>query len=146
MATVPTIDTSDWLALKARVDTLALDMTIPIYEPGAIFTAPKDAAGPLPYILLSDVTNDRDRGGRIDPSLHERTGTLMLTLQWPIAKPVTHARLKEIGGQIAAHFPADTCMSYGRSRLRVTQDSAALAAYVDGAYRVVVVRVFWSSM
>ena len=145
MATVPMIETSDWLALKSRVDTLALDTAIPIYEPGAIFSPPKDANGPLPYILLSDVMNDRDRRG-IDASLHVRSGVLMLTLQWPIALPIEHAREKEIGGQIAAHFPADTCMSFGRSRLRVTQDSAAMQAYVDGAYRVVVVRVFWSSM
>lgn len=143
---MPSIETTDWLALKARIDTLVTDPTLLRFEPGAIVTAPKDSTGPLPFILLSDATNDPDRGGRIDPKLHVRSGTLMLTLQWPISRAVTHAQLKEIAGQIASHFPADACMTFGPSRLRVTQDSAALAAYVDGAYRVVVVRVFWSSM
>jgi hypothetical protein len=70
----------------------------------------------------------------------------MLTVQWPIARAITHIQMKELGGQIAEHFPADTCMTFGPSRLRVTADAAALPAYVEGAYRVVTVRVFWSSM
>lgn len=144
---MPAIQTTDWLALKTRADTLITDPVMPRYAPGDIFTAPIDANNkPLPYILLSDATNTPDRGGRIDPSLHVRSGTLMITIMWPIARPISHASLKEIAGQVAAHFPADTCMSYGPSRLRVTQDSDPMQPYVDGAYRVAVVRVFWSSM
>ncbi len=105
----------------------------------------KDATGALPFILLSDVPNDPDRRG-IDPRLHVRSGTLMLAVQWPIARAVTHTALKEITGQIAAHFAADTCMSFGPSRLRVTADASVLPAFVEGAYRVAVVRVLWSSM
>lgn len=148
---MPSIETTDWLALKGRISTLATAPAMQVFDPGAIVTPPKDASNnPLPFILLSDVANDPQRVGLSARGIHGvdhiRTGTLMLSVQWPIARAVTHAQLKEIGGQIAAHFPADTCMTYGQSRLRVTQDSAAMAAYVDGAYRVVVVRVFWSSM
>lgn len=143
---MPSIETTDWLALKSRIDTLVTAPALPRFDPGAIVTPPSDAIGPAPFILLSDVTNDPDRGGRIDPSLHTRSGTLMIALQWPIAHAVDHTQLKEISGQIAAHFPADTCMSYGPSRLRVTQDAATMQAFVDGAYRVAVVRVFWSSV
>lgn len=147
---MPSIETTDWLALKGRVDTLVTDPVMPRFEPGAIVTPPKDAVGPLPYILLSDVTNDPARVGLSSRGIsgvdHIRSGTLMLTVQWPIARAVTHTQLKEIAGQIAAHFPADTCMTFGPSRLRVTADASALPAYVDGAYRVVVVRVLWSSM
>lgn len=142
---MPSIETTDYLALKRRVDTLVTTPAIPVFEPGAIMTPPKDATGPLPFILLSDVTNDPDRRG-IDPRLHVRSGTLMLSLQWPIARAVTHTQLRELAGQIAAHFPADTCMRFGASRLRVTADASALQSYVDGAYRVSVVRVLWSSM
>lgn len=147
----PSISTTDWLALKSRVDTLVTDPAMMVFDPGAIFTPPKDVnKKPLPFILLSDAANDPQRVGISSRGLagvdHIRTGTLMLSVQWPIALEVSHAQLKEIGGQIAAHFPADACMTFGPSRLRVTQDSAAMAAYVDGAYRVVVVRVFWSSM
>jgi hypothetical protein len=143
---MPAIEMTDWLALKARIDALVTDPAMTVFEPGAIFTPPKDSTGPAPYILLSDVTNDPDRGGRIDPKLHVRSGTLMLTVMWPIARAIEHPQLKEITGQIAAHFPADQCMSFGPSRLRVTADASALPAYVDGAYRVAVVRVLWSSM
>jgi hypothetical protein len=141
----PSIETSDWLALKGRVDTLVTDPVLPVFEPGAIVTPPTDATRPAPFILLSDVTNDPVRMG-IDPRLHIRSGTLMLALQWPIARAVTHTRLKEVAGQIAAHFPADTCMTFGPSRLRVSQDAAAMQSYIEGAYRVSVVRVLWSSM
>lgn len=142
---MPSIQTTDWLALKSRIDALTTNPAMTTFEPGAIVTPPKDATGPAPYVLLSDVTNEPVRRG-IDPRLHVRSGTLMLSIQWPIARAVTHIQLKELAGQIAAQFPADTCMSFGPSRLRVTQDAAALPAYVDGAYRVAVIRVPWSSL
>lgn len=143
---MPAVETSDWLALKARVDTLVTDPVMPVFEPGALVTPPIDAERrPLPFILLSDVTNDPERRG-IDPRLHVRSGALMLTVQWPISRAVSHTQLKEIAGQIAEHFAADTCMRSGSSRLRVVSDASALPPYVDGAYRVVPVRVPWSSM
>ncbi len=142
---MPSIETTDWLALKSRIDTLATVPALVRFEPDAMVTPPVDAIGPAPYILLSDVVNDPTRAG-IDPSLHVRSGTLMLALQWPISRPASHTQLKEVAGQIAAHFPADTCMSFGTSRLRVTQDAASMQPFTEGAYRVAVVRVFWSSM
>lgn len=142
---MPSIETTDWLALKGRVDTLVTNPVMTVFEPDAIVTPPPDSIGPAPFILVSDAVNDPERRG-IGPNLHVRSGTLMLALQWPIARPATHAQLKEVAGAIAAHFQADTCMQFGPSRLRATQDAASMQAYVDGAYRVAVVRVFWSSM
>ena len=142
---MPATQTTDWLALQGHISKLVTSPLMQVFEPGEIFTAPTDATGPAPYILVSDVTNDPVRGGISGvPSI--RSGTLMLTVMWPIARSVTHPQLREIAGQIAAHFPEDQCMSFGPSRLRVTQDSAAMQPYVDGAYRVSVVRVFWSSV
>lgn len=137
---MPSIETSDYLALQARIATLVTSPDMEVIEPGAIIQHPAE-----PHILLSDMTNDPVRMG-IDPRLHVRSGTLMLSVHWPITRPIDHTQLREIAGQIAAHFPADTCMSFGPSRLRVTQDASSLPAYVDGAYRVAVVRVLWSSM
>lgn len=142
---MPTIQTTDWLALKSRIDTLVTNPALQRFEPGAIVTPPTDATGPAPYILLSDVTNEPVRVG-IDPRLHIRSGTLMLALQWPIARAVSHAQLKEIAGQIAAHFPADTCMQFGPSRLKVTRDAEAMQPFTEGAYKVAVVRVMWASI
>lgn len=138
---MPAIETTDWLAIKARVDTLVTDPAMDVFEPGAIIERPM-----VPHILLSDVTNDPARIGINTDLPHIRSGTLMLTVQWPIALDVTHTQLKQIAGQIADHFRADTCMTFGLSRLRVTSDASALPAYVDGAYRVAVVRVPWSSL
>lgn len=143
---MPTLDTTDWLALRARIDTLVTDPVMPAFDPGALVTPPSDATGPLPFILLSDVPNDRTRVGINTSVPHIRSGTLLLTVQWPIAREVSHVQLREIAGQIAAHFPADTCMRYGQSRLRVTRDATALQPYVDGAYRVAAVRVPWTSL
>lgn len=161
---MPSIETTDWLALKSRIDTLVTSPVMQRFDPGEIVTAPVqtevtwgngepwsngegwDTQGvPLPFILISDVTNDPVRGG-ISGVASIRSGTLMLAVQWPLARAIAHTQLKEIAGQIAAHFPEDLCMTYGPSRLRVTQDAASMQAYVDGAYRVAVVRVFWSSM
>jgi Bacteriophage related domain of unknown function len=137
-------DTEIWLALKARIDTLVTNPTMLVFEPGATIDTPKDAAGPLPFITVSDVRNDPARFG-IDPKLHERTGTLMLAIQWPIARQVSHTQLIQLGGDVAAHFPADTRMKTGSTCLRVTQDSAPMQPYRDGAFHVVMVRVFWST-
>ncbi|EJU14122.1 hypothetical protein LH128_05168 [Sphingomonas sp. LH128] len=142
---MPAIETTDWLALKGRIDTLVTSPVLPRFEPDATIVPPTDSVGPAPFLTISDVVNDPVRGG-ISGVPGIRSGTLMLTVQWPIARAVTHTQLKEIAGQVAAHFPEDLCMTYGPSRLRVTQDSASMQPYVDGTYRVAVVRVFWSSM
>lgn len=147
---MPAIETTDWLALKGRVDTLQTDPQMRAYDPGETITPPDDGFGLTPFILLSDVTNTPVRVGLSSHGTagvdHVRSGTLILTVQWPIAMAVSHVQLKEIAGQIAAHFSADTCMTFGPSRLRVTQDAEVLQAYVDGAYRVAPVRVLWSNM
>lgn len=147
---MPSIETSDWLALKSRIDTLVTNPVMARFEPGEIVTPTSDSAGPSPYILLSDVPNDPVRIGLSSRGVsgvdHIRSGTLLITIQWPIARAATHTQLKEIAGRIAAHFPADQCMNFGASRLRVTQDAAVLQPFVEGAYRVCVVRVVWSSL
>ena len=150
---MPTIATTDWLAIKGMVSSMMANAAtvapaiagFAVYDPDTLITPNSDASGPLPFITLSHVTNDPDRGGRIDPRLIERSGTLMISIQWPVSRPITGTQLIEMAGQIEAYFPADTCMTYGPSRLRVLTDAGSLPAYVEGAYRVKVVRVFWSS-
>lgn len=143
---MPSIQTTDWLAIKAHVDAMQVSPTMPVFEPEAIMTPPKDATGPTPFILLSDVPDDPQRVGIGTDVPHTRSGTLLLTVQWPIARAVTHTQLREIAGQIAAHFAADICMAFGPSRLRVVQDASTLQPFTEGAYKVAVVRVRWSSM
>lgn len=138
---MPTIETKIWLALKARIATLVTSPVIPRVEPGEVLPTPNNA----PILLISDARNDVIRAG-IDPDLHIHSGTLLLSVRWPTQLQVTHTQLVEIGGTIAAHFPADTCMSYGGKSIRVIEDASMLQPNLDGAWRVVTVRVLWSSM
>lgn len=139
---LPKTETSIWLALRSAVDQIITNPTLPTFDPGAIVTPPSNNA---PFLLLSDVRNDKGRAfiGKGD---HVQSGTLLLTVQWPLVRPVDHTQLMELGATIAANFPADKCIQYGGVRIRVTRDSDALASYVEGAYRMVPVRVFWTTM
>lgn len=142
---LPILETQIWYALKSRIDTLVTNPAMPVYDPDAVIVPPKDVSGvPLPFILASDGRNDEDRIG-ISDDISGDSGTLILSVQWPLARAIEHQQLVEIGGRIAAHFPADTCMQYGGTSIRVTKRTRPLPPYVDGAYRVVVVRVFWST-
>lgn len=138
---MPTIQSKHWLALKSRIDTLVTDPALPIVEPGQVIEAPNNA----PFLMVSDTRNQVSRLG-IDTDLQERSGTLILSVRWPLQTPVTHAQLVEIGGTIAEHFPADLCMSFGGKSIRVIEDASMMQPDVDGAWRVVTVRVLWSSM
>lgn len=134
-----------WLAIKNRIDTLITDPAMATYDPAEIVEPQSDAIGPLPYILLGDVRNETNRV-TIAGDIHIHSGTALLTVQWPIARPVTHTQLMQIGGAIAAHFPADTCMRAGSVRLRVTRDADVLQPFADGPIRAVPVRVPWSTL
>lgn len=138
------VDSEIWLALKSRIDALTTSPTLPVFDPGEAIDPPSDAVGPLPFVLASDVRNDPARIG-IDPRMHTRSGTLILSIQWPISRAVTHLQLMQLGGSIASHFPADLRMKTGATCLRVTQDSASMQPNRDGAYHVVIVRIFWST-
>lgn len=137
---MPSTETKIWLALKSRIDTLVTSPTLTKVEPGQVFTP-----GNGPFLMISDARNPVQRVG-IDTSLQVRSGTLILSVRWPIATHVSHTQLVEIGGQIAAHFPADLSMQYGGLCVRVTEDATMLQPDHDGAWRVVSVRVLWSTM
>lgn len=139
---MPSIDTQIWLALSAKVATVTTTPTLPVYDPDAAIPPPASGGNPAPFLLVSDARNDNQRlsiGGKVS----RRSGTLMLSVQWPIALTVTHAQLIQVSGSIADQFPADTHMKSGGMCLRVTRDADAMQPYRDGIYHVAVVRVPW---
>jgi hypothetical protein len=138
------IEADIWLALKARIDALITNPALIAFEPGETIEPPRDLAGPLPYILASDVRNDGVRVG-IDASLQTKSGTLMLAIQWPIVRSVTHTQLLQLAGSVAAHFPADLRMKKGATCLRVTRDADCMQPYRESANHVVIVRILWST-
>ncbi len=133
-----------WLSLKHHIDNLTTDPAMTAYEPGAIIEPQSDASGPLPYILIGDVRNETVRV-TIGSQTHIRSGTALLTVQWPIARAITHLQLMQIGGTIADHFKADTRMRFGGITLRVTRDADVLQPFNDGPIRSLPVRVPWST-
>lgn len=139
MAT-PNRHTKHWIALKSRIDTLVTSPALTKAEPGQVIDP-----GNAPFLMISDARNPVIRNG-VDPSLHTYSGTLILSVRWPVKTPIAHAQLVEIGGDIADHFPADTMMFFGGECLRVIRDAEMMQPDVDGAWRNVDVRVLWSTV
>lgn len=111
-----------WLALKSRIDTLVTNPAMPIIWPLETFTRPSDASGPLPFIVIDDHRNDNVAFGQ-SASVHNRSGTLRLTVHWPITRPIEYERLAEIAGTVAAHFKSRTRMDYGDIHLVTEKDN-----------------------
>lgn len=108
----PTIETSIWLALRSRVETLPLVPALATSWPNESFTPPAPA---FSYLEVAHIPNRSNRvtiGGK-----HQLQGILQISLQ---AKQNENAAVAiEIAGKIAAHFPADFRLSHGNARLRI---------------------------
>lgn len=138
----PNIEAETWLALKSRVDTLATTPALPVAWPEANFAPPAGDGSQQPYLAVSDIRAGNERL-TVGPQAHLRRGILQLMVMWPVAKPRDHAALMQLAGAIAAHFPADLCLSFGSTRLRVERAPDVAEPFVDGAWRSVPVRIRW---
>lgn len=114
MAT-PNVNTKIWLALRARVASLALTPALPVIWPGQN----KD----LPSVRCIEVVNmvnrpDRRFIGSNDP--HDRMGILQIGLLSLFADS-EHAETatREIAGDIADHFVVDMPLRYQDVDVRV---------------------------
>lgn len=152
--TGPSIETSIWMALKARVQTLPGGYTIA--WPRAPFTPPQ-STGPapvhLPYIECRNIPNRTRRAfiGSTDP--HDRKGILQLTLCWPVAdiKPAKNAKtesdvLVAIAGDIAAHFPTDLRLTFSGVEVRIMNAPSILNdGMLEGIYIKIPISVNWQA-
>ena len=145
---IPKIETSIWLALKAAVGGMVTSpVGMAIYEPGqTVNPPPSDITGLLPFITVTDARNDNVRPGVNSSIANIRSGTLMISIQWPLTNPIDHEQLTQMAAVIADQFPEDRCMRYGQANLRVTIDADVIPPYTAGAYRVVVTRVLWTTV
>lgn len=143
---MPTVETKIAMAIQARVASLPLSYPV-IWtddEPTALPTA---GGQPAPYIEAHHEPNRTVRLLIKADAPHERPGLLLLTLCWPIAKVGTGSgkthrnAIREMAGQIAAHFPSDLPLDFDGVRVRVTKASDVLGAYRDDAYLRSQVRV-----
>lgn len=112
---MPSIETSIWLALKARVQALVLSPVLPVAWPNEAFSKPNTGG----YLRVTHVPNMNRRLfiGSGDP--HQRLGLLQVDV---FAKKNQNVAVAlEIAGQVAAHFPADLKMTAHGVTARVTR-------------------------
>ena len=141
---MPYPETSIWAALRARIDTLVTSPVMVVYDPDSPVSPQSSGGNPVPFILASDVRNDNVRT-RISNDKPIRSGTLMLAVNWPIAVPISHMQLMQIGGAIADHFPSDMRLRYDNACVRITVAPDVAQPYRQDAWKVLIVRVPWAN-
>ena len=133
------IETSIWLALKARIDTLPL--AYPKAWPGQTFQVPSSGGLPQPFLRVGRVSADPMRLFLGDGEPHRRTGSLMVTLVHPLGQAV--AVYDQIAAGIAEHFIDGTQMRYGAVCVAVSSCPHVQEGYEDTGYWTVPVRIPW---
>lgn len=133
------VETSIWLALKGRVDTLPLSYAKA--WPGQTFEVPSAGGMPAPYLRIGRVTVAPVRHLIADGRPHERTGSLMITLVYPLGQDVSV--YDQIAGTIAEHFKDGTEMSYGRVCVKVRAYPHMGDGYEENGFWTVPVRIPW---
>lgn len=132
----PTVETSIWLALKARVQSLPLQ--IAKAWPAEKFTVPALPAG---FIRVGRVSIAPVRELIADGKPHNRTGMLMVTLVQPLRYDVSV--YDEQAGKIAEHFTDGTQMYYNGVCVNVTSYPHVQEGYEDNGYWTVPVSIPW---
>lgn len=135
----PGIETSIWLALKSRIDTLPLEY--PRAWPGQAFQVPSFGGLPQPYLRVGRVSVPPVRQLIAAGKPHERTGSLMVTLVHPLGQDV--AVYDQIAAGIAEHFKDGTQMRYGAVCVAVRSAPHVQEGYTEDGYWTVPVRIPW---
>ena len=133
---MPTIETSIWLALKARLETLVLSPVLPVAWPNLSFTKPTTG-----YLRVTHVPNMNRRLfiGSSDP--HQRPGLLQIDVFGKKNENITVA--VEVAGKVAAHFSTDIKMTYGGVTVRVTAAPTVSQPMDDDTHVLVPVTVLY---
>ncbi len=97
---MPTIETSIWLALKGRVQTLVLTPALPVAWPNESFSPPSSG-----YLRVTWSPNRTERRAVGSSGTPIRPSLLQIDVMAKKDRDVSVAL--EIAGQVAAHFPAD---------------------------------------
>lgn len=138
-----TVETSIWLALRGAVETLP--MALPKAWPGEVFEVPYGGtpALPLPYLRIGRLVSEPVRMLIKDGQPHERTGSLMVTLVYPLGQNV--AVYDQLAGRIADHFRDGTRARYGDVCVSVPSYPHVQEGYEDAGYWTVPIRIRWRS-
>lgn len=133
------IETSIWLALKSRIESLPL--TYPRAWPAQVFAVPSAGGKLLPFLRIGRVSV-APVSPYIDPDNPSwRTGALMVTLVYPVGQDV--AVYDRIGSVIAEHFKAETQIPYGDIVVQIRSAPHVQEGYTEDGYWTVPVRIPW---
>lgn len=135
------IETSIWLAIKSRIDTL-----LPAYQkayPGQVFTPPKSGTTLLPYLRIGRVTATPSRLFVGDGKPYQRTGFIIVTLVHPLGQDVSV--YDQIAGKISDHFNDETKMRYGNICVSVPSYPQVVEGHEDNGYWTCPVRIPWKT-
>jgi len=134
-----TIETSIWLAIKARIATL-----LPTYGkayPGETFSPPYSGSALLPYLRIGRVSAVPARQMIADGQGYERQGFIIVTLVYPLGQAVEV--YDQIAGTIADHFNDMVRMNYGSVCVSVPSYPQVLEGFEDNGYWTIPVRIPW---
>jgi hypothetical protein len=123
---MPSVETSIFQAIKARVDTLPMKATYPIVW------ATDESYSPSPSQPFLRVTWLPNRNQRLligSNDAHRRPAILQIDVMGQKTSGEDVAR--EIAGQVAAHFPADLEMHFQGVKVRVTKAPDVGPSFVD---------------
>jgi hypothetical protein len=113
MAT-PSIETSIWLALKARAQALVLSPVLPVAWPNESFTKPTGG-----YLRVTHIPNVNRRLFLSSSDPHQRLGLMQIDVFGRKNENVAVA--VEIAGKVAGHFACGTDMWRDGLRVNVTK-------------------------
>ncbi|MBU4609134.1 DUF4128 domain-containing protein [Achromobacter sp. GG226] len=133
------VETSIWLALKARVESLPLGL--PIAWPGQTFEVPHSNGVPSPYLRCGRVSVAPVRMMVADGMPHTRTGSLIVTLVHPLGQDVSV--YDQMAASIAEHFKDGTPMGFGAVCVTVTSYPHVQEGYEQDGWWTVPVRIPW---
>lgn len=132
-------ETSIWLAIKSRIDTLLT--TYPKAYPGQTFTPPFSGSTLLPYLRIGRVVAPPANQFYYEGQPHRREGFIIITLVTPLGQNVSV--YDQIAGDIAQHFNDAVKMTYGSLTVSIPTYPHVLEGYEDNGYWTVPVRVPW---
>ncbi len=133
------LETRIWQAIKTRVDTL-----LPQYKkawPGEKFELPSGNDLLSPYIRIGRVSLAPARRYIADGRPHERTGSVIVTLVYPLGQ--AFSVYDQIASEIADHFVDGTQMTFQNTCVNVTSYPHIQDGYEDMGYWTVPVVVPW---
>jgi hypothetical protein len=111
---MPTIETNQWLAIKAQVEVAVAAMSLPVAWPNESFVKPEGN-----YLRVTHVPNTNQRRSLRGADAHRRLSLLQIDV---FGKKNLDASVStELAGRVATYFPADFVMVLNGVRTRVVK-------------------------